>query len=81
MAISKRIQNAETAYQMAVRKVGYENLTADRAGQMWEECHANEELLSLVGSYIYSTPSYAPRAFEKIQEKLEECFGTYERRN
>lgn len=69
----KQNKDAEMAYLMAMKLLG--SVSKDKAIQVWDECHENTQLQKLVSVYTYSTPSYAPKALDKVQTKLMEVFG------
>lgn len=79
MLTSGRNKSAETAYAMALKLLGAEKNTTSNSSlaYVWGVCHDDQELQRLVDVYLYSTPSYAPKALHKVHTKLMELFGEW----
>jgi len=78
MLTAGRNKSAETAYAMAVKLLGATEQTSKSSlAYVWRECHDSQELQKLVDTYLYSTPSYAPKALYKVHTKLMDMFGEW----
>lgn len=69
----KTNKDAEMAYMMAMKL--FQSVSDERAIQIWDECHKNEKLQKMVSTYVYSTPTYAPKALHKLHTELVEVFS------
>lgn len=67
-----RNRNAETAFDMAMKLVGGngQEVSAEVRQSIWDKCHADTELQTLVSRYLVSDFSYAPKALYKVHQRL-----------
>jgi hypothetical protein len=65
-----RNKDAETAFEMAIKLLT--NPSEEVQQQVWEKCHADKTIQHAVSLYLYSSPSYAPKALYKLHQKLAE---------
>lgn len=66
-------KDAEMAFDMVMKLAGTE-LAQDEAFQdkVWDKCHADQNIQSLVVRYLVSTSAYAPKALYNLHTRLAE---------
>lgn len=66
-------KDAEMAFDMAMKLVSTE-LAQDESFQdkVWDKCHTDPMITSLVVRYLVSTSAYAPKALYNLHTKLVE---------
>jgi hypothetical protein len=65
-----RNKDAETAFEMAMKLLN--NPSEEVQQQVWDKCHADEVIQRSVRLYLYSEPSYTPKALYNLHQKLAE---------
>lgn len=65
------------AFDMAMKLAGTE-LARDEAFQdrVWDKCHTDQNIQSLVVRYLVSTSAYAPKALYNLHTRLAELVST-----
>jgi hypothetical protein len=65
-----RNKDAETAFEMAMKLLNTPSEEVQQ--QVWDKCHADEVIQRAVRLYLYSEPSYTPKALYNLHQKLAE---------
>jgi hypothetical protein len=70
-------RDAETAFEMAMKLVSTE-LAQDKdfRDRVWDKCHTDPTIPSLVVRYLVSDFGYAPKALYNLHAKLVEVVST-----
>lgn len=69
-----RNRDAETAFEMAMKLMttNGQSVSEQVRQSVWDKCHADTELQTLVSRYLVSDFSYAPKALYKVHQRLME---------
>lgn len=69
-----RNRDAETAFQMAMTlaTANGQSVSEGVRQSIWDKCHADTELHTLVSRYLISDFSYAPRALYNLHQRIME---------
>lgn len=70
-------KDAELAFEMTMKLAGTE-FAQDEAFQdkVWDKCHTDQNIQSLVVRYLVSTSAYAPKALYNLHTRLAELVST-----
>jgi hypothetical protein len=70
-------KDAEMAFEMAMKLAGNE-LAQDEGfyGRVWDKCHTDQTIQSLVVRYLVSTSAYAPKALYNLHTRLAQLINT-----
>ncbi len=66
--------DAETAFSMAMKLVeaSGQSVSEQVRQSVWDKCHADTTLQTLVSRWVYSSFDYAPKALYKVHTRLME---------